>query len=54
MIIVEERTVFKEATDLLKAMRGKFTDVSEVTVFRIISTDSDDLVIFLTLVTSND
>lgn len=35
-------------------MWGKFTDVSEVTVLRIISTDSYDLVIFLTLVTSNE
>jgi hypothetical protein len=53
-VIDLERTIFKESTNLLKAMLGKFTDVSEVTVFRVISTDSYDLIIFLALVTSND
>jgi hypothetical protein len=38
----------------LKAVRGDFLDVPEVAVFRVISTNSYDLVIFLTLFASND
>lgn len=42
-------TIFKEAANLLKAVRGELFDVSVVTKFRIISTDSYYLVIPLTL-----
>jgi hypothetical protein len=52
--IVQEYTIFKEATDLLKAMWGKLCDVLVVTEFRVISTDSYDLIIFLTLLMPND
>ena len=42
-------TVFKEATDLWKAMRRKLFDVIVVLVLWIISADSNDLIIFLSL-----
>jgi hypothetical protein len=45
-------TVLKEAFDLLEAMRRQLTDVIVVTVFRIISTNSYDLVILFTLITA--
>ena len=46
-------TVFKEALDLLEAVRRQLADVIVVTVFRIISTDCYDLVILFALMTTN-
>lgn len=42
-------TIFKETPNFSKAMRGKFFDVSVMLILWIISTDRDQLVIFLTL-----
>ncbi|THU67730.1 hypothetical protein C4D60_Mb05t27790 [Musa balbisiana] len=42
-------TVFEEAPNLIKTMRGQLIEVIEVTILRIISTNCDDLIIFLPL-----
>ena len=42
-------TVFKETTDLRETVRRKFFDVSVMLVLRVINTNCNDLVIFLTL-----
>jgi hypothetical protein len=44
------RTVFKEATDFIKAMWRKFLEIGYVTVFRIINANCNYLIIFLSLV----
>jgi hypothetical protein len=49
MDIILEHTIFKEAADLLKAMWRKVLDVRVVTVFRVISANCYDLIIFLSL-----
>jgi hypothetical protein len=43
-------TVFKEAFDLLEAVRRQLTDIIVVTVFRIISTNCYNFVILFTLI----
>jgi hypothetical protein len=48
-----QETVFKEALDLLEAVRRHLADVIVVTIFRIIGTDCYDLVILFTLMTTN-
>ena len=45
-----EDKVFKEALELLEAVRRQLTDVIVVAVFRIISTNCYYLVILLTLI----
>lgn len=44
------RTVFKEATDFIKAVRRKLLEIGQVAVLRIINTNCNYLIIFLTLV----
>lgn len=46
----EKDTIFKEATDLSKAMRGELVDISIMTILRIISTHCNYFVIFLSLI----
>ena len=46
---IKEDTVFKETTDLRETVRRKFFDVSVMLVLRVINTNCNDLVIFLTL-----
>jgi hypothetical protein len=42
-------TVFKETSDLRKTMGGQLLDVSVVLVLRIISTNCNNFVVFLSL-----
>jgi hypothetical protein len=46
---VRKDTIFKETADLRKTMRGQLPDVSVVLVLWIISTNRNNLVIFLSL-----
>lgn len=45
----EKDTVFKEASDLSKAMRGELFDIRVVAVLRIISAHGNNFIIFLSL-----
>jgi hypothetical protein len=44
-----ETTVFKEATDFIELARRKLLQISQVAVLRIVNTNCNCLVIFLTL-----
>lgn len=48
------RTIFKEATDFIKAVGRQLLEIGQVTIFGIINTNCNYLIIFLTLVAETD
>lgn len=50
MINHQKDTIFKEASDFHETMGRELADISQVAILGIISTHSNDLIIFLSLI----